>query len=1102
VAINALIGQNQLNPAIDYTLQLLQQDWGERLPKHPNALQVLGQFLQTKLALTGKSAAQLVALPTSTDAATLASMKLRRGIFSASYYARPNLLPVLAFSLVRTSLAKGIGPESPFAFAVLGLVQASLGDEAGGYQMGLNALQLRARIQDPLLRNRTWHVFNAHLRFWQEAYGNSQAGLREVYKQGLECGDLEYAAFGAMMSCAISFYKGDPLDVLKQEMTAFSQAIADLGQGTSLYTHEIHRQVVMNLTGDCADPSRLVGPAYDEATAVPLHQQAADVSNLATYYCAKAMLHLYLGDYDQAAMAADTNRQYLSGAAATVFTPGYYAYDALIQAQVYPQRPALVQRRLRQRIRQNRQKVARWAKLGPMNHSHQVALIDAELARLDNRADAAIAAYEQAIRLAREHGYLNHEALACELAGQFHLSRNHPKLALTLLREAHYLYRQWGALAKVQRLEQRYPELCEGDSTRDQRGVSLATTAATSNASLDFASVIRSSQAISNQIELGRLLQTLMQTVLETAGAQIGLLLLEQDGTWQVAAAHGEEGAMATVPGFCSAILNYVVKTRESIVLNDATQVGPFTNDPYVVSTHPKSVLCTPLVNQGQLNGVLYLENNLATGAFTPERVEVLQILSGQAAISLQNAQLYVTLGQQNQALEQAKNQLADYSRTLEQKVAERTQELSQTLEVLKATQAELRFENDLLRSAETPSTYSYQVGGSLPMDAPTYVVRSADRYLYKALRQGQFCYILNARQMGKSSLMVRMLQKLQQEGYCCAALDLTLLGGETVTPEQWYKGLAVQLWQGFDLVGQVNLKTWWDERLDISPVQRLGQFLGEVLLKQVGGDDFSQSRQLVIFLDEIDAVLGLPFAVNDFFGLIRACFNQRSLNPAWQRLTFVLVGVATPAALISDIRRTPFNIGQAIPLEGFKEHEAQPLLNGLAAQVSNPQTLLKELLFWTNGQPFLTQKLCQLIRNGSEQGIEPIPANGEAEWVRHLVQTRVIDQWESQDEPEHLRTIVHRLLQGPLPAPRLLQVYGQILAGETCSEPVTLTASPETEELLLSGLVSQHQGQFRVNNRIYAAIFNHAWLERALNQHQPSPPAPLPSSGEGSKNA
>jgi hypothetical protein len=284
--------------------------------------------------------------------------------------------------------------------------------------------------------------------------------------------------------------------------------------------------------------------------------------------------------------------------------------------------------------------------------------------------------------------------------------------------------------------------------------------------------------------------------------------------------------------------------------------------------------------------------------------------------------------------------------------------------------------------------------------------VRSTDRYLYKALKRGEFCYILNPRQMGKSSLMVRTFDLLQHEGIYCAPINLTRIGSENVTPDQWYRGVAFELGRRFNLRGKVNLKAWWQEREDLSPVQRLSEFIEEVLLVEVGVEDESSPKQLVIFIDEIDSVLGLNFPVNDFFALIRSCYNQRSLIREYQRLTFALFGVANPSDLMTDIQTTPFNIGQAIQLEGFKEHEAQPLLQGLTEKVSNPQIMLKEVLAWTSGQPFLTQKLCKLIRNASS----PIPPNGEAEWIENLVRTNIIDNWESQDEPEHLRTIRDRL--------------------------------------------------------------------------------------------
>lgn len=422
------------------------------------------------------------------------------------------------------------------------------------------------------------------------------------------------------------------------------------------------------------------------------------------------------------------------------------------------------------------------------------------------------------------------------------------------------------------------------------------------------------------------------------------------------------------------------------------------------------------------------------------------------------------------QELELKKDELAESNRTLEQKVKERTQELSKTLEILKATQAELVFENALLKSAEQLQTYEYQIGGSLPMDAPTYVVRSADRHLYKALKRGEFCYILNARQMGKSSLMVRMLHHLQQEGFHCVAIDMTRIGSESVTLDQWYKGLAVELWQNFDLQEKVNLKAWWNEQLDISPVQRLSRFIEEVLLVEAGVEENASPKNLVIFLDEIDSVLSLNFPVNDFFTLIRFCYNQRSINPEYQRLTFALFGVATPSDLINDYQRTSFNIGQAIQLNGFQAHEAQPLLQGLIEKVSNPQVAIAEVLAWTSGQPFLTQKLCKLIRNSSS----PIPTNGEAEWMEKLVRTTVIDNWESQDEPEHLKTIRDRILKSARQRLQLLKLYQQILhQGEVVS-----VDSLEERELLLSGLVIKQQGFLKVHNRIYELIFDSSWIE------------------------
>lgn len=370
--------------------------------------------------------------------------------------------------------------------------------------------------------------------------------------------------------------------------------------------------------------------------------------------------------------------------------------------------------------------------------------------------------------------------------------------------------------------------------------------------------------------------------------------------------------------------------------------------------------------------------------------------------------------------------------------------------------------------SREYLVNYEYHLGGSLPVDASSYVMRQADSEFYNLLKAGEFCYVLNSRQMGKSSLRVRTMERLQAENVVCAFIDLTGIGKEDVTPEKWYAGIVNSLVSSCQLSKKFNWRSWWREQREfLSPVQRLSLFIEDILLVEI-------EQKIVIFIDEIDRVLSQNFSLDDFFALIRFFYNRRVDEPKYQRLTFALLGVATPSDLIADKTQTPFNIGKAIPLNGFTLEEVQPLINGLAQKVPQPEEAIAQILAWTGGQPFLTQKLCQLLVEESAKGYNPT--------VQQIVQKHIIQNWEFHDEPEHLRTIRDRILRNQQKSGQLLGLYQLILQ----QQEIIVDGSREQAELSLSGLVRQQQGKLKVYNPIYAEIFNQQWVEAELKKLRP----------------
>jgi WD40 repeat protein len=367
---------------------------------------------------------------------------------------------------------------------------------------------------------------------------------------------------------------------------------------------------------------------------------------------------------------------------------------------------------------------------------------------------------------------------------------------------------------------------------------------------------------------------------------------------------------------------------------------------------------------------------------------------------------------------------------------------------------------------------YEYRVGGSLPEYAPSYVIRQADRDFYAGLKAGDFCYVFNSRQMGKTSLLVRTLHRLRSEGVACTTIDVSGRGSGNIQPEQWYAGIAYTLIKDFKLANPLQfMKSWWLERDFLSPSQRLDELIETILLPET-------TVPITIFIDEIDSTLSLDFSTDDFFALIRSCYDKRSTNPKYNRLTFALIGVATPSNLINDKRRTPFNIGRAIELSGFTREEAYPLAIGLQDLADDPHAVLVQILSWTGGQPFLTQKLCYLLVKQAKF----IYSTETKIAIDRLVSTELITDWESKDNPTHFKTISTRLTANEMRSGRVLGLYQQVLSDRV----IASSDRTEEQELQLAGIVTKFGDRLAVSNSIYATIFDLDWVDKQLANLRP----------------
>ncbi len=684
IKIQADIGQQKLQDALNTGLDVLKQ-LGIEFPTEPNPSDIEEAFSETALILGDKGTEDLINLPLMTNPYQLAIIRILSKIFPPAYFALPSLVPLIVSKQINVSVQHGNAAVSPYIYAIYGFLLCGTGEIERGYPFGQLALGLLSKLNCKELQAKTSAMVHSSLRPWKEHLKNTLEPLMSAYSQGLETGELEFAGYAIYNYCYYSYFVGKPLAQLEREIAKFAVSLKKINHETALNYQAICWQAILKLLGKSQNPEELKGEICDEAQILYLYQKNNNLMGIYNLQLHKLILYYLFDKYQEAYTKVVKTADYLSTVSELVTVTVFYFYDSLVRLAVYLDVPPSEQTELLSCVQANQEKVKKWAVHAPMNHLHKFYLVEAEKHRVLGEKLEALERYEQAIAFAKENDYINEEAIALELAAKFYLSWGKETIATTYMTNAYYAYIRWGAIAKANNLAEKYPQLILRspvaatlvESARNATIVSL-TTAGTQTQLLDLATVMKASQAISGEIVLAHLLDKLMKILIENAGAEMGMLMLLKAEQWVIEAVATKEqvNVLQSLPALTSkqlpvSVLNYVTRTQKDLILNDANHEEIFNQDPYIIQQKPKSVLCAPIIYQGKLTAILYLENNLTVGAFTQKRVEMLRMLSAQAAIALENAQLYGNL-------ETANQQLAEYSHNLEVKVEERTQELQE----------------------------------------------------------------------------------------------------------------------------------------------------------------------------------------------------------------------------------------------------------------------------------------------------------------------------------------------------------------------------------------------------------------------------------------
>jgi predicted ATPase/signal transduction histidine kinase len=627
------------------------RDFGLTLPESDAQIEIAvdAELREVPVNLAGRAIIRLIDAPMATDPSMQAIINLLVDAVPCAYIGRPTFYPLLTLKAVNLSMKHGNTDQSSFAYGVYSVMLVSLvRDIESAFQFSELSLRLNEKLGNTRLKGTLLHLHGDHVNFWRHHFATGLPLLERAFDACLEVGDFVYGGFLAFETIWQLIENGEALEDV-QTVSGKYAAFARQSHNDAVYeTIRLEQRFVASLQGKSRNLLNLSDSTFDETASFAIITTATFGCGIVFYHIMKQILAFLRGEYAEALDCAARAEPVLPAAMSMPIEATHHFFHALTLTALYATASAAQQQEYRRTLEEKLEKFELWTNNCPENFRNRQALILAELARIEGRDADAMHLYEEAIRSSGEQGFIQNQGLANELAARFYADRGIETIADTYLRNARSCYVRWGAEGKVRQLLDQTPSPLRQEVSFRAEG-----TIATSIEQLDLATVVKVSQAVFSEIGLNELIHALMVLALEHAGADRGVLVLPRgDELWiEAEATTLRDTVEVRIPHtrvapseLPESMLRYVIRTRESLLLDDARRQSPFSEDEHIRRQDCRSVLCLPLIKQAELIGILYLENTLTPHVFTPARIAVLRLLASQAAISLENARLYADL--------------------------------------------------------------------------------------------------------------------------------------------------------------------------------------------------------------------------------------------------------------------------------------------------------------------------------------------------------------------------------------------------------------------------------------------------------------------------